>query len=294
MNKVADFLKWVSTNFFYITIAALILLYIRWFRLNPIVSGPGEEAAPPLIFGLILLVIYIFSVGMLKLLKRHRFRRALFLVIAIFFLAANAVLIYFYLPRLQASGRFGNATYYITSNLPFLECCGYHQFTKWEGMFHYESNFYRYNMPQVKFIYDKKTDEVSIVDVSDDFERLYETFGESHRTYEGYAKLENQLYYSSAKYYRNKEGVCETWTYILHHCETWTYTLFQCELDNTSCIVLPVEYTTGEDGCVNLQANRSTKEIDFYFESCYSDDGTLIYTYGQSPRCYVDGCSITK
>lgn len=284
MSKVANFLRWVFSDFFYITIAAFICLYFWWFRLNPIVSGPGEQAAPPLIFGLVLLLIYIFSVGMLKLLQRHLFIKALFVAIAIFFLVINAVLTYFYFPRVRASARFGNATYYITSNLPFLECCGYFQFTKWDGIFHYESNFYTYRLPKVKFIYDKKTDEVSLVDISDGFERLYETFGESHRSYEGYASLENHLYYSSAKCDRNEDGVCETWTYIL----------YQCELDNTSCGVLPIKYTTGDDGCVNLQANRSTKEIDFYFESCYSDDSALIYTYGQSSRCYVDGCSITK
>jgi hypothetical protein len=285
MNKVTDFLRWVSSNFFYITIAVLISLYVWWFRLNPIVSGPGEQAAAPLIFGLILLLIYIFSVGMLKLLHRHLFIRAVFFLIAIFFLATNVVLTFFYFPRLQASARFGNTTYYITSNLPFLECCGYHQFTKWEGMSHYESNFYRYNMPQVKFIYDKKTDEVSLVDVSEGFEKLYETFGKSHRSYEGYAKLGNRLYYSSAKCNRNEEGVCETWTYIL----------YQCELDNTSCIVLPIEYTTGMDGWVNLQTNLSRNEIEFYFEKYFSaDDGTLIYTYGQSPRCFADGCSLVR
>jgi hypothetical protein len=85
MNKVTDFLRWVSSNFFYITIAVLIFLYMGWFRLNPIVSGPGEQAAAPLIFGLILLLIYIFSVGMLKLLQRHIFIKALFVVIAVFF-----------------------------------------------------------------------------------------------------------------------------------------------------------------------------------------------------------------
>ena len=49
------------------------------------------------------------------------------------------------------------------------------------------------------------------------------------------------------------------------------------------------------DGWVNLRANESRKEVEFYFEEFFSaDDGTLIYTYGQSPRCLVDGCSIIR
>lgn len=284
MNKVANLIRWICANFFYLTIAIFVLLYSWWFRLNPIVSGPGEQAAAPLIFGLILLLIYGFIIGILKLSQHHRFIKALFFVMATFFLAANTLLVYFYLPRLQASAEFGKTTYYITSNLPFLECCGYFQFTEWQDIFHYESNFYTYNMPQVKFIYDKTTDEVSLIDVSEGVEKLYETFGKSNRSYEGYAKLGNHLYYASAKCNRNEKGSCETWTYIL----------YQCELDNTSCRVLPIEYATGRDGWVNLQANESTNEIDFYFDPYFSANETLIYTYGKSSRCFADGCSIIK
>ena len=285
MNKVVDLIGWVRSNFLYLTITFFVLLYIWWFRLNPIVFAPGELASDPLIFGLALLFIYIFIIGLMKFSQKRSFVRALSYVIAVLFFAVNTLFVYVYFPRLEASTHFGKTTYFITSNFPFLECCGYHQFTKWEGIFQYESNFYGYNMPQVKFIYDKKTEEVSLVDVSEGFEKLYETFGKSHRSYEGYAKLETHLYYSSAKCNRNKEGVCETWTYVL----------YQCEMDNTSCTLLPIEYTTGSDGWVNLQANEATEEIDFYFESHYStDDETLIYTYGQSPRCFVDGCIIIK
>jgi len=284
MNNVNDFKRRVSFSFFYITIAVLIFLYTWWFRLNPIVFGPGEQAAAPLIFGLILISVYGFSVGVVKLLYNNCSIKALFFAIAIFFLVTNAVFLFYYFPRLQASARFGETTYYITSNHPFLECCGYFQFTKWESVFHYESNFYIYNMPPVQFIYDKKTDEVSLVDVSDGFERLYETFGKSHRSYEGYAKLVNHLYYSSAKCNRDGYGDCATWTYIL----------YQCNLDNTSCSVLPIEYTTERNGWSSLQANESTKEINFYFESYFPPDEILIYTYGQSPQCFIDGCSIVR
>ena len=281
MNKVANFIRWVLYNFFYLTFAILVFLYIWWFRLNPIVSGPGEQAAPPLIFGLILLSTYGFIIGMLKLSQNHLFIKALFLLMAIFFLAVNAVLVLFYLPRLQASAHFGKTTYYITSNLPFLECCGYHQFTEWQGFLRYESSFFGYNVPQLKFIYDEKMNEVSLVDVSEGSEQLYMTLGEHSLSYAGYAQLDTHLYYISTVCNLDEERLCGTWTYIL----------YQCELDNTLCTRLPIEYT-GDDRSVNLKTNGVTEEIEFYLESYFSDARELIFTYGEHPRCFVEGCSI--
>ncbi|SRR6266498_513595 len=284
MNKVIDFIRWLRSNFFYITIAIFVFLYIWWFRLNPPVSGPGEQATAPFHFGLILLTIYGFIIGVLKLSQHRPFLKSVSFVMAFLFLVVNVLFVNAYLPRIKASAHFGNNTYYITSNLPFFECCGYYQFTKWQSMFQYESNFYIYTMPPVRFIYDKTTDEVSLVDVSGDFETLYETFGKSNRSYEGYAKLGNHLYYASAKCDRIEKGFCEAWIYVL----------YQCDLDNTSCKMLPIEYTTTLDGWGDLQARESTKEIDFYFDAGIWSDAILIYTYGDSPRCFVDGCSITK
>ena len=284
MNKVVNFIKWASSNFFYLTIAVLIFLYIWWFRLNPLISGPGEQTSGPFIFGLTLLLIYIFIIGVLKFWAHRSFSRALPLVLAILFLAVNSVFVFIYLPRLEASAHYGKATYYITSNLPFLDCCSYHQFTEWQPIFHYESYFFGYHLPRVKFIYDTKLNEASLIDISEDYEKLYETFAKSPRYYDGYAQLENHLYYISTSCNLNKENLCETYTYVL----------YQCELDNTLCTGLPMKYT-GEDGSVDLQINESTKEINFYFwPNPYIDPRILIYTYGQDPRCFANGCSIIK
>src|SRR6185503_7606666 len=152
MNKVVDFIRWIGTNFFYIVFALFVLLYLWWFRLNPFAFGPGEQASDALMFGLVLLFIYILVIGMMKFSQKDSFVRALSYVLAALFLMINALFMYVYLPRLQASAHFGNSTYYITSNFPFLECCGYHQLTEWQGNFQYESNFYRYTMPPVRFL----------------------------------------------------------------------------------------------------------------------------------------------
>ncbi|MBK9924377.1 MAG: hypothetical protein IPP66_03715 [Anaerolineales bacterium] len=285
MDKIIHIFKWVRSNFFYLTFTVFLLLYIWWFRLNPIVFDPGEQANAPLIFGLILLSIYGFIIGLLRFLQNYLFIRVAFFIMAILFLTANSLFVFFCIPQPIASARFGNDTYYVTSNPPFLECCSYYQFTKWEGIFHYESNFFGYHVPQVKFIHDKKTNEVSLVDVSEGFEKLYKTLEKSHQSYEGYAKLENHLYYYSVTCNSSEDWICETRTYMF----------YQCELDNTSCNALPIEYTTGMNGQGNLQANESSKEIKFYFMSPVSgDDRILILSYGESPACFVDGCSVVR
>lgn len=283
MSKVVNFLRWVFSDIFYITITAFVCSYIWWFRLNPFVFGPGEQASDPLIFGLILFFIYIFTIGIMKFSQKDSFVKALSHVLAVLFLVINALFVFVYLPRLRASAHFGKATYYITSNFPFLECCGYHQFTEWQGI-HYESNFFAYSLPPLKFIYDKKSSEVSVVKIYGFSEQLYVTLGQQRRYYKGYAHLGDHLYYGSMKCDRRQE----------HNCEAWTYFLYQCALDNTLCIKLPVEYI-GSEGWINLEANELRNEVLFYVEFDPSPDlGTLIYIHGQHPRCFVEGCSINK
>lgn len=283
MNHVVEVIKWVRSNFLYLIFAIFIFLYVWWFRLNPIDFGPGEEATEPLIFGVFLLFIYVLILGILKLLKNRSFLRILLLVLAILFLVVNLMFLVVYFPHIVDSAQYGVNSYYITSNFPFLNCCEYYQLTQWQGIFNYETSFFGYTRPPSKFIYDKSTEEVGIVDVSGDSERLYMILGKSRQYYEGYAQLGENNYYVSTKCNRNNE----------HYCETFTYILYQCEFDNTQCKRLPLEYT-GEDGFVILQVNELTEEIQFYLELYYDHSQELIFTYGQHPRCFVEGCSIIE
>jgi hypothetical protein len=282
MNKVVSFIKWVCSDFLKLTTGGLILLYIWWFRLNPFAFGPGEQASDPLIFGLVLLLVYIVITGIVMFSQKYSFVKAISYVLAVLLLAINALFVFVYLPRIEASAHFGKTTYYITSNFPFLECCGYHQFTEWQGI-HYDSGFFAYNLPQLKFIYDEKSNEVSLVDISEGSEQLYATLGQQHRDYDGYAKLGNYVYYGSLKRIPTNEEF--DWTYH--------FSLYRCELDNTSCIRLPMEYISEYDGYIKLYANEITKEIYFYREpTSYTLPEELVYIYSEHPRCYVDGCHI--
>jgi hypothetical protein len=42
-----------------------------------------------------------------------------------------------------------------------------------------------------------------------------------------------------------------------------------------------------------LEANEASNEINIYIDEDANRD-TLIYTYGEYPRCYVEGCEILE
>jgi len=71
------------------------------------------------------------------------------------------------------------------------------------------------------------------------------------------------------------------------------YMLYQCNLDNTNCARLPFQFESGGI-FTNIEANDATNEINVFIDDDVNQD-TLIYTYtyGDEPRCYVDGCVIT-
>ena len=116
-------------------------------------------------------------------------------------------------------------------------------------------------------------------------ERMIYTDGENPREYVRYtyAQLGDHLYFLSKE--RHKVNDCKT---IL--CDVYTYTLYECKLDYTSCIPLPIQYTENYDVGIVLEANESFNEIVALDE----DNDTLIFTYGEHPRCYVEGCEILE
>ena len=66
--------------------------------------------------------------------------------------------------------------------------------------------------------------------------------------------------------------------------------IYQCELDNTGCAPLPFQYT-GEDEIAYLEFNEATQEYEFYVWPDIGDE-ILVYSFGDHPRCYAEGCEI--
>jgi hypothetical protein len=133
------------------------------------------------------------------------------------------------------------------------------------------------------FQYHKAMQVLNVVGVSDSEKVLI--FSESKdgsRYYDLGDQYRDHLYYPS--------GICASIADKKHPCEIFEYTIYQCELDNTACLPIAFSYI-GEGGEAYIRFNESTNEIDFYI---WPDDGDkfLVYSYGDHPRCYVDGCEI--
>jgi len=82
--------------------------------------------------------------------------------------------------------------------------------------------------------------------------------------------------------------------YLGYYVENWSviYNLYKCD-NKFSCAKMPFQYSTNyksiyelEDA--ELQVNKITNEINVFFKSA------LIFTYGEHPRCYVEGCEILE
>ena len=127
---------------------------------------------------------------------------------------------------------------------------------------------------------DKTTDpnEINVIRVTfDGTEFLKYTYGAQPRYYDYPAQLNDHLYYLAYP---------EDFTYY----KPTIITLYECKLDNTSCKKLPIQYT-GLGRLRETKTDETTGEISVFIGNKYK---TLIFTWGENPRCYVEGCEILE
>jgi hypothetical protein len=142
MNNIFDAIKWFIRNFFFITIAVFVIIYLRWFRLTPFVflDDPSEA----FIGGFVLLIIYGVLSKLLSLTKGSVLKAVLFIA-SIIFLYINALYLNIHMPRIVSTSKCDGITYYVTHNKPLLdEQWSYIQLSKWKGVINYESHFQGY------------------------------------------------------------------------------------------------------------------------------------------------------
>ena len=125
---------------------------------------------------------------------------------------------------------------------------------------------------------------------ADGITRLIYTNNTPNLNYDDPVQLGNYFYYLAD--YSNLEP------------RSRTYLLYQCNLDNTGCFRLPFEYleieveNSTEFDIIEAEADESKNEIKVIFKKDF-DISTMkfaeevhIFTYGEHPRCYVEGCEI--
>ncbi|MCI0553962.1 MAG: alkaline shock response membrane anchor protein AmaP [Anaerolineae bacterium] len=283
MGKVTGAIKWIISNLFFITIAIFIGIYLRWFRLTPLMFYNDPDGA--YIVGLILLGLYSLFAFLIKLSKNRRFlKRFLFFPTAIFLLGnithANA-----FFPSLEFASKCNGKTYYITWMHPFGDYQWiFNNVTIWKGV-KYESFFFGYSSSSYEIVCDEDKKEANIINISNDV--LAYTDGENSRIYDEY----NGAILGNHQYFLSRE--CNDW--VPSTCGSLTYTLFECNLSYKSCDPVPIKYTLYDSrNFLNLVSDSSTNEVNLYEEYFETDDEILIFTYGQHPRCYVAGCEILE
>ncbi len=280
MKKVIDFLKWPLS----IPMAILWLPFIRWFLFYPMeFKVEYDDNYSAFFSGIILASIFSFFVIILRLFRNNRI---IFVLVFIFYLTtlgASSIYTLMYFPTILEQTELGKFTYYVVGTADsgwhgrdiFYKC------KKWSFDCHglYNSG----GLTRTKIIVDKQQNEVSLFEVG--FQRFLITDGESPRTYTGLsAQLQKHTYQVSDKCNNfNNSG-----------CDSYTYTLYQCNLDYTLCKPLAIQYTREYDGTLVLEPNEANKEISLYDDYDDNPDRTLIFTYSEHPRCYVEGCEILK
>jgi hypothetical protein len=192
----------------------------------------------------------------------------------------NVLFFSIYYPTIETTAFFQGGRYHIAYGMnddvhsfqTFYKC-------NWFGFYCkslYSSNGYR----DAKFIIDEPYNEISL------FENhgLRYTHGPQPRYYEGFPVESGGNIYELGWYCHQVSAL---------DCEQVDYVLYQCDSDYTGCKPLPIRYTSYfDDYYLDLGKNEETDEILLFDNS--NDTLDLIFTYGEHPRCYVEGCEILE
>ncbi len=285
MNKVVDAGQWIIRNFLPISLIIFIVIYLRWFRLTPLEFGHYNDPNAGYIAGLILLGLYSVLTILFRISKDHVIIRVLLFIPTIFLLFLNIAFLFWFSPRMITTAKCNGFTYYISTGSPLSDPqWSYFQFTKWRGVF-YDSHFFGYSGYKYEIICDEEKKEANVVfgDILDS------TDGKHPRSYIHMSvKLNNQLYVLS-----------ETWDIPEYcgkdeyrDCDIYRYTLYECKSGYTSCDALPIQYTIYDSEFFYLEVDEITGEINLFDNDEDDPDRILIFTWGEHPRCYVEGCKI--
>lgn len=276
MAKSRKLLYWVFHHFHVISIVFFICAYSIGFGLG----GSDNN----FYLGLILLTFYmVFSLSFLMIKSRSCLTRSISIFTAIFWLTNLAYMI-ISSPKIEDVAYHDGTAYLLTHHQHVLEP----QFegfslTKWNwGTFpHVVGIPGRWGREAI--IYDEKMRLVGVTR----FSMLVYTDGGDPRTYDNVLEHDGYIYYSSSKCI-DKNDLDDGY----YTCEIDQYSIFRCNLDNTSCILIPFQYTGYTLGS-ELIFNQETQEINFYITQVDRSE-ILVYSYGPQPCCYIDGCEILE
>ena len=284
------FIEWIKKRSFSVSIVVFLLIYIWWFVLTP--WNPQNDCCSNFNYrlGLTLLVFYGGSGALWWFTKNRAYLAMFFRLITIFFFILVSLCTAFFMPKVIETAKYNNATYYLVAYPTWPDSpWTIYQLTKWQGFFRYDSHDVGIH-GGFKIKYDQKMQLVSVVRVfSTRYERLIYLDSIPPRRFDDAIDVE----FEGKRYRVSYE--CNPNPKYPYLCESYIYTLYHCELDNTSCIPFPFQYTGDYAFEMYIENGSIVDDIDVYFDiGEQPGKKTLIYAYGEHPRCFAEGCEILE
>jgi len=264
-------------KFFNIVTIIFTLFYMRWFGLTP--------SIPFLLLGIVWLLLHIVTALALKVSNdKNVVGISLFYFATIFM--ANALGILFFNPRIVDAGIYNGAIHFLVASPNYDAAYSIDDIfiTKWHDFLQFESQ--KINpYSNIRFFYDPTLKMVNVVkyDEIDDEEWLVYTDSNPPKYYDHSADFMDYRFYNSLD--------CISWT--KGRCDPiYSHVIYQCNIDNTGCTTLPFQYI-GKETYASFEVNGASQELEFYV---WPDDGDiiLVYSYGDHPRCHVEGCEVLQ
>jgi hypothetical protein len=266
--------------------------YFFWVRFDiPLVFYVSNYKEIDLIGALVLSAGYFFTIIALIYARSSRKLgiRILGIILFVFTLPLGCLsMLLATPPTVLDKVQISNTTYYLTSVINVdghyfrdLYKCTNNHFACEKTPFYSEGDT---SVTHWRLMIDKTTDpnEINVIRVSSDGDEVLKyTYGAQPRYYDySPAQLNDHLYYLSYP---------EDFTYY----KPTIFTLYECKLDNTSCEKLPIQYT-GIGRSKETIVDETTGEINVFIDDDQWGQDTLVFTWGEKPRCYVEGCEILE
>jgi len=264
---------------------SLLTLFIIWALSETQLFG-WYKSKIVFILEILLAITYPVIILLSKRMNKNRKTSLVLFFTLLPILAASILYPILFYPVILDEAQLGSYKYYISSTIDWDDHSfqTFYKCKKWS--FSCEHLTGSYSAVGWEIIVDEKNNEVSLLG----YIGLLYTDGENPRSYDQPAsEFKDHIYQFSDEcndFNKNKG---------YYSCGSYTYLLYECDMNYKSCVSLPVQYTVQDYGILLvIEGNEETDEISAYNDWDDNPNRALIFTYGEHPRCYVEGCEILE
>lgn len=285
--KITKYSKWALLYFLISMYLNLYAIQFITYSISLTIDYGQENSIMIFLAAIAIISFYPFYPLITRLKSKNKILSILIYISTLPVFGANIAYPLIFYPQTIEEIDAGEYKYYITSSIDW-DIHGYENFYKCDGVRFFCQRLYISSVYSLGPItVDEQNSEVSLLGMRGSV--ILYTDGNNPRSYTTpNTQFENKIYQFSQEcnnFNKNKG---------YYACESYTYILYECRPDFKSCKPLPLKYTKNEfDTLLIIEANEITKDLNIYDD--YPEyGGGLLFTYGDNPRCYVEGCEILK